>query len=195
MKALTFVLILIISTQFIFAQNKREQNVPVPVRDSIIYYEGVMKANPDLTTDQLYQQVRHWASTKNIVLPATAPVLYENPKEGLISARFVFNSIRFGPAVYANYLLPHGIIYFQIKQGKIKYIITDISYTHGEYNVSYYWERLGNSKNLIFKATSERNTKAIRSEFMHYLTEMNQIIQNQLVSLQAFISKPLFDEF
>ena len=93
-----------------------------------------------------------------------------------------------------DYLIPNTS-YLQKNKGKIKYIITDISYTHGEYNVSYYWERLGNSKNLIFKATSERNTKAIRTEFMHYLTEMNQIIQNQLVSLQAFISKPLFDEF
>lgn len=195
MKALTFAIMLIISTQFVFAQIKGDQNVPVPIKDSLIYYEAMMKANPNLTRDQLYQQVRHWAYTKLIVLPVTSPVLYENPGEGIISARLVFNPIKLGGAMNTNYLLPHGIIYLQVKEGKIKFTISDITYTHGQLIGNNYFERFGDSKNLYINATSEKFFKAHRNEFMYYLTEINNIIQKQLGTLYSFINKPLLDEF
>ncbi|PKP41721.1 MAG: hypothetical protein CVT93_06965 [Bacteroidetes bacterium HGW-Bacteroidetes-10] len=195
MKAFTFVIMLIISTQFLFAQIKGDQNVPVPIKDSLIYYEAMMKANPNLTRDQLYQQVRHWAYTKLIVLPVTSPVLYENPGEGIISARLVFNPIKLGPAINSNYLIPHGIIYFQIKEGKIKFVISDITYTHGLLIGNVFKETIGNSKNLYFNATNEKNYRAFRNEYIFYLTEINNTIQNHLGSLYSFINKPLLDEF
>jgi len=195
MKALTIVLMMIISTQFISAQVKGDQNFPVPIKDSLIYYEAMMKANPNLTKEQLYQQVRHWAYTKLIVLPVTSPVLYENPSEGIISARLVFNTIKLGGALNTNYLLPHGIIYIQIKEGRIKFIISDITYTHGQLIGNNYFERLGNSKNLYINATSDKFYKAQRNEFIYYLTEINNIIQAKLGTLYSFINKPLLDEF
>lgn len=195
MKALTFVLILIISAQSVFAQIKGDQNVPVPVKDSLIHYEAMMKANPNFTRDQLYQQVRHWACVKLVILPVTNPILYENPKEGIISVSLIFNPIKQGPAMSSNYLTPHGIIFFQIKEGKIKFVITDITYTHGVLIGNVFKETIGNSKNLYINATSEKSFKAQRNEFQYYLTEIDRIIQIHLGSLYSFINKPLLDEF
>jgi hypothetical protein len=62
MKALLISIMLILSAQFATAQKKGADELPVPVIDSTICYEGVMSANPALTRDQLYQKVRQWAS-------------------------------------------------------------------------------------------------------------------------------------
>lgn len=95
----------------------------------------------------------------------------------------------------SNYLTPHGIIFFQIKEGKIKFVITDITYTHGVLIGNVFKETIGNSKNLYINATSEKSFKAQRNEFQYYLTEIDRIIQIHLGSLYSFINKPLLDEF
>jgi len=195
MKAFSLAIILILSAQFATAQNKGEAVLPVPVIDSTICYEGVMNANPALSRDQLYQKVRQWAATKIIVPPHIATILYENPAEGNISARLMFNTINLSASVNTNYMITEAVIHFQVKQGKIKYTITDFLYTHGEITSSYKNITQGGGLALFLNATSEQTSRAHRAEFVYYLSEINRVVQIHLKSLQAYIKKPAQDEF
>ena len=195
MKALTFVMMLIISTQFVVAQNKGEQIIHVPLKDSVIFIEGVMNANPALTGEQLYQQVRHWAVTK-MNIPATSyPVLYENQNVGIISAKIILNTIRYSALSSEYYLSVQGIIYLQVKQGKIKYTITDFYYKLEDISKTFTFHSEGDSKTLLSKATSDQLGKVIRKEYTHYLNEIDNKIKIKLHSLKEFVNRPIFDEF
>lgn len=188
-------MMLIISTQFVVAQNKGDQTIHIPLKDSVVYIEGVINANPVLTGDQIYQQVRHWAVTKMITPPSSYPILYENPKEGLISARIMLNTIRYSAFSSEFYLSVQGIIYLQVKQGKIKYTITDLYYNLEDITKVSKFLSEGDSKKLLLRATSDELGKVIRKEYTHYLNEIDNKIKIKLISLKEFVSKPIFDEF
>lgn len=195
MKAFSIAIMLILSAQFATAQNKGEAELPVPVIDSTICYEGVMSANPALTRDQLYQKVRQWASAKIVVPPHIPTLLYDNPAEGNLSARMMFHTINLSASANTNYMIPQAIIHFQVKEGKVKYTITDFLYTHGEITASYKRITEGGGLALFLNATSEQTSRAHRTEYIYYLTEINRIIQKHLKSLQAYIKRPVIDEF
>lgn len=195
MKIFTFLITLIISTQFLVAQNKGEQIIHVPLKDSVIFIEGVMNANPALTREQLFQQVRHWAVTKMNTPPNSYPILYENQNEGIISAKIMLNTIRYSAFSSEFYLSVQGIIYLQVKQGKIKYTITDFYYKLEDISKAFTFLTEGDSKRLLFRATSDEQGKVIRKEYTHYLNEIDNKIKIKLLSLKEFVSRPIFDEF
>lgn len=195
MKALLISIMLILSAQFATAQNKNAAELPVPVIDSTICYEGVMRANPALTRDQLYQKVRQWASAKIVVPPHIPTLLYDNPAEGNLSARLMFHTINLSASVNTNYMIPQAIIHFQVKEGKVKYTITDFLYIHGDISSSAKFITEGNGQAMIYNATSDKKLKSLRTEFTFYLTEINRVIQSHLKSLQAYIRRPVIDEF
>ncbi|PKP41723.1 MAG: hypothetical protein CVT93_06975 [Bacteroidetes bacterium HGW-Bacteroidetes-10] len=159
MKALTFVMMLIISTQFVVAQNKGEQIIHVPLKDSVIFIEGVMNANPALTGE------------------------------------LILNTIRYSALSSEYYLSVQGIIYLQVKQGKIKYTITDFYYKLEDISKTFTFHSEGDSKTLLSKATSDQLGKVIRKEYTHYLNEIDNKIKIKLHSLKEFVNRPIFDEF
>jgi len=195
MKALLISIMLILSAQLASAQNKGADAIPVPVVDSTICYEGVIKANPALTRDQLYQKVRQWASAKIIVPPNIPTLLYDNPAEGNLSARMMFHTINLSASANTNYMIPQAIIHIQVKEGKIKYTITDFLYIHGDISNSAKFITEGDGKAMIYNATSDKKLKSHKTEFIFYMTEINRIIQDKLKSLQAYIKRPVIDEF
>lgn len=191
MKAFIYITMLIISTQFLVAQNKGEQIIQVPFKDSVIFFEGELNAHPSLSVDQLYQQVRHWAATKMITPPTSYPILYENPKEGIISARMVLNTIRYSAQSSEFYLSVQGIIYFQVTPGKLKYSITDFYYNLEDFTKISKYLSEGDSKKLLLRATSDELGKVIRKEYTHYLNEINNKVNRKLISLEQFIGRPI----
>lgn len=195
MKALLISIMLILSAQLASAQNKGADAIPVPVVDSTICYEGVIKANPALTRDQLYQKVRQWASAKIIVPPNIPTLLYDNPAEGNLSARMIFHTINESSSAITNYMIPQAIIHIQVKEGKIKYTITDFLYIHGDISNSAKFITEGDGKAMIYNATSDKKLKSHKTEFIFYMTEINRIIQDKLKSLQAYIKRTVIDEF
>ena len=186
---------LILSAQITSAQNKGADAIPVPVVDSTICYEGVIKASPALTRDQLYQKVRQWASAKIVVPPHIPTLLYDNPAEGNLSARMMFHTINESSSAITNYMIPQAIIHIQVKEGKIKYTITDFLYIHGDISNSAKFITEGDGKAMIYNATSDKKLKSHRTEFIFYMTEINRIIQDKLKSLQTYIKRPVIDEF
>jgi len=191
MRIFQSIIMLIISTQVVFAQNKGEQIIQAPLRDSVIFFVGEINANPSLSVDQLYQQVRHWAMTKMTAPPISSPILYENPKEGLISARMVLNTIRYSAQSSEYYLSAQGVVYFQVTPGILKYTITDFYYNLEDITKISKYLSEGDSKKLLLRATSEELGKVIRKEYTHYLNEINSKVNIKLISLEKFISKPI----
>ena len=195
MKALSIVVILILSAQFAVAQVKGEKEIPVPLKDSTIFYEGVLKTNPDLEQMRFYQHLRHWASTKLLVPPASFAILYENPQEGVLSARLTLNTIEYSFLSSEYYMRVQGIIYFQVKQGKVRYTITDFIYNLEEDSKTEKFFSEGDSKKLIFRATADELLKTKRKEYMYYLSEIEKRVQIQLKSLEQFLNKPIIADF
>jgi hypothetical protein len=195
MKALSITLMLLFSTLLATAQNKGKIELPVPVKDSTICYEGILNANPELNAEQLFKNVKHWASTKLIAPPIVTPILYEDSTAGIISARVIPRKINLSPSVYTNYFITQGIIYIQIKQGRIKYTITDFIYSHTEETSSYKYVSEGNNKKLYESITTDKGLRSTRNEFHFYMTELDKQIQDYLLSLTVFINKPVIDEF
>lgn len=186
---------LILSIQFAEAQVNREKEIPVSVKDSTIYYEGVLMTKPDLEQVRLYQHLRHWASTKLLVPPASVAILYENPQEGVLSARLALNTIKYSAFSSEYYMRVQGIIYFQIRHGKVRYTITDFTYILEEDSKTAKFISEGDSKKLIIRATSDELLKTMRKEYMYYLSEIEKRVQINLKSLEQFLNKPIIAEF
>lgn len=191
MRIFQLLILLIVSTQVVCAQNKGDQIIQAPLKDSVIFFEGEMSANPSLSVDQLYQQVRHWAITKMTAPPISSPILYENTKEGLISARMVLNTIRYSAQSSEYYLNVQGVVYFHVTPGKLKYTITDFYYNLEDITKISKYLSEGDSKKLLLRATSDELGKVIRKEYTHYLNEINSKVNVKLISLEQFIGRPI----